>query len=617
MTADFQIDVDARVLITVPELLKQLLLSNQNFLSDLDCLILDEFHFIQEESRGGEWESILLLLPPRGSIIALSATIDQPEVFVNWINQRRLTNSSYASMMRLITPASFARPIPLRYHVVVSDHDLKSVNPLLLSPNPPIGSLTLEDMANLRIAMDSSILVPDNDVEEDLCCSFCGTAFESQELVISHLRSTKHAVVAQNPKLVAFFEAENGVLEGETLRSNDTNDSDTEKDFNQEDHEPTEAPLQESSDGSIVGLADEECNTNTDANEAIPEELEALRKRIQDGDLEEISQIFKSISKESIEADETTRFVLKFIVESADAGSKLSALHARNAFSACLNAELTTGKFFFSLPLSKHLLSVSTKVDALLRIACSPYHDSLFAFFNAMSAGMRPALLCDLSSLFIEKMVSNPSCYLLIPFIFPWLKRSIPAIAVGDKTRLSQLMQSLDKLPLPFYAASAIKSFWAEVNTASNPDPEHVAATLREFGSLHESNRRSILQRLHRIQPRGKPLKFRKVLRLLMMRDLLPAICFVLVKSDCEREFLNCDLSPLSSDAPERMKLQLALEDYKKVEDPLIVSLEEKFHSNFLNGIGIHHAAMCTTFFDTSTPVLSHTISIQRAAGKR
>jgi hypothetical protein len=200
MTADFQIDTDARVLITVPELMKQLLLSNDAaFLRGIDCVILDEFHFIQEATRGAEWEFIILLLPPRVSIIALSATLDQPEIFVDWVNQRCTANPE-ASFMRLITPRSFQRPIPLRHHYLKSETTLKSVHPLLLSSDPALGSFTSEDVSALRAAIDGVIQHQDSVVSlpEQLICTFCGSPFATEAKFKTHLRRTLHAVVAQD-----------------------------------------------------------------------------------------------------------------------------------------------------------------------------------------------------------------------------------------------------------------------------------------------------------------------------------------------------------------------------------------------------------------------------------
>ncbi len=58
--------------------------------TELGCVIMDEIHMIQDESRGKVWEECIMLLPPHIPLIGLSATIDHPLPFASWLAQRRL-----------------------------------------------------------------------------------------------------------------------------------------------------------------------------------------------------------------------------------------------------------------------------------------------------------------------------------------------------------------------------------------------------------------------------------------------------------------------------------------------------------------------------------------------
>uniref|UniRef100_A0A6C0H6S0 Helicase ATP-binding domain-containing protein n=1 Tax=viral metagenome TaxID=1070528 RepID=A0A6C0H6S0_9ZZZZ len=54
---------------------------------EVGCIIFDEVHYINDEDRGKIWEESLLLLPKNIQIIMLSATLDKPEIFGNWIEK--------------------------------------------------------------------------------------------------------------------------------------------------------------------------------------------------------------------------------------------------------------------------------------------------------------------------------------------------------------------------------------------------------------------------------------------------------------------------------------------------------------------------------------------------
>jgi antiviral helicase SKI2 len=59
-----------------------------NIETELGCVIFDEIHFINNEERGQIWEQSIMLLPPQVQMIGLSATIDAPEKFSQWLESR-------------------------------------------------------------------------------------------------------------------------------------------------------------------------------------------------------------------------------------------------------------------------------------------------------------------------------------------------------------------------------------------------------------------------------------------------------------------------------------------------------------------------------------------------
>lgn len=96
MTGDIKFRPDADIVIMTTEILRNLLfkagtatesigLTASLSLENLDAVIFDECHYINDRDRGAVWEETLILLPPRVNLVLLSATIDAPEQFASWL----------------------------------------------------------------------------------------------------------------------------------------------------------------------------------------------------------------------------------------------------------------------------------------------------------------------------------------------------------------------------------------------------------------------------------------------------------------------------------------------------------------------------------------------------
>jgi len=112
MTGDIKFCPDAKVLIMTTEILRNMLFKQQN-LDDLDSVIFDEVHYINNNERGKIWEETMILLPKHVNLVLLSATIDSPELFGGWLGNLK------QKMVHLI--GTTYRIVPLK-HVVVN-HD--------------------------------------------------------------------------------------------------------------------------------------------------------------------------------------------------------------------------------------------------------------------------------------------------------------------------------------------------------------------------------------------------------------------------------------------------------------------------------------------------------------
>uniref|UniRef100_A0A6C0DA54 Helicase n=1 Tax=viral metagenome TaxID=1070528 RepID=A0A6C0DA54_9ZZZZ len=96
MTGDIKTNPNADVLIMTTEILMNYLFIQNNdqkksgldfqidIHNELACVVFDEVHYINDQSRGQVWEKTILMLPPHVQMVMLSATIDNPARFAKW-----------------------------------------------------------------------------------------------------------------------------------------------------------------------------------------------------------------------------------------------------------------------------------------------------------------------------------------------------------------------------------------------------------------------------------------------------------------------------------------------------------------------------------------------------
>lgn len=96
MTGDIKFCPHADIVIMTTEILRNLLFKQGTTtefvgvtaslsIQNLDAVVFDEVHYVNDNDRGKVWEECLTLLPPEVNLVLLSATIDQPEVFARWL----------------------------------------------------------------------------------------------------------------------------------------------------------------------------------------------------------------------------------------------------------------------------------------------------------------------------------------------------------------------------------------------------------------------------------------------------------------------------------------------------------------------------------------------------
>uniref|UniRef100_A0A8C9TTE0 SKI2 subunit of superkiller complex n=1 Tax=Scleropages formosus TaxID=113540 RepID=A0A8C9TTE0_SCLFO len=109
LTGDVQLNPEASCLIMTTEILRSMLYNGSEVIRDLEWVIFDEVHYINDAERGVVWEEVLIMLPDHVSIILLSATVPNAVEFSEWIGRIKKRSIYVISTLK--------RPVPLEYYL--------------------------------------------------------------------------------------------------------------------------------------------------------------------------------------------------------------------------------------------------------------------------------------------------------------------------------------------------------------------------------------------------------------------------------------------------------------------------------------------------------------------
>lgn len=131
LTGDVSLRGDAPVVVMTTEVFRNMLYgvgpdSAEARLDALAFVVLDECHYINDAGRGTVWEESVLCCPPEIQIVALSATIANPEELAGWMA------AVHGPTDCIVTES---RPVPLHYHRFAAEE----IKGLVLGPAAPRG----------------------------------------------------------------------------------------------------------------------------------------------------------------------------------------------------------------------------------------------------------------------------------------------------------------------------------------------------------------------------------------------------------------------------------------------------------------------------------------------
>ena len=88
--------------------------------NELGCVVFDEVHMINDPSRGHVWESSIMMLPRHIQMVCLSATLDNPERFASWLENRGSNEENERSDKTVYLTKKFNRAVPLTHYSFIT-----------------------------------------------------------------------------------------------------------------------------------------------------------------------------------------------------------------------------------------------------------------------------------------------------------------------------------------------------------------------------------------------------------------------------------------------------------------------------------------------------------------
>ena len=140
LTGDVSINRDAPVVVMTTEIFRNMLYGTRigetgTTLQQVEAVVLDECHYMNDRQRGTVWEESIIYCPPEIQLLALSATVDNSDQLTDWLQRvHGPTELIYSDF----------RPVPLEFHYCTSktlvpllDNSQKKIHPQLKKHRRP------------------------------------------------------------------------------------------------------------------------------------------------------------------------------------------------------------------------------------------------------------------------------------------------------------------------------------------------------------------------------------------------------------------------------------------------------------------------------------------------
>lgn len=110
ITGDVSVNPEAGTLIMTTEILRSSLYNGADVIRDVEWVVFDEAHYINDADRGVVWEESIILLPDHVNMIFLSATTPNVVDIADWIGRTK--------QKKVFIMSTQYRPVPLEYNLL-------------------------------------------------------------------------------------------------------------------------------------------------------------------------------------------------------------------------------------------------------------------------------------------------------------------------------------------------------------------------------------------------------------------------------------------------------------------------------------------------------------------
>ncbi|CAH9094222.1 unnamed protein product [Cuscuta europaea] len=107
LTGDVSLRPEASCLIMTTEILRSMLYRGADIIRDIEWVIFDEVHYVNDAERGVVWEEVIIMLPRHINFVLLSATVPNTIEFADWIGRTK--------QKKIRVTGTTKRPVPLEH----------------------------------------------------------------------------------------------------------------------------------------------------------------------------------------------------------------------------------------------------------------------------------------------------------------------------------------------------------------------------------------------------------------------------------------------------------------------------------------------------------------------
>lgn len=107
LTGDVSIKPESTCLIMTTEILRSMLYKGADIIRDIEWVIFDEVHYVNDAERGVVWEEVIIMLPDHIKLLLLSATVPNVLEFANWVGKTK--------QKTVYVTGTNKRPVPLEH----------------------------------------------------------------------------------------------------------------------------------------------------------------------------------------------------------------------------------------------------------------------------------------------------------------------------------------------------------------------------------------------------------------------------------------------------------------------------------------------------------------------